>query len=251
MTFCDAHFHLVQCGAVADSSKMENCTGFRCCTCAHDPEEFAAQKKMTEDASDTVIASFGIHPQNPDVSFIPFLEHVAETKQIGAIGETGFDLFTEEYASRIHDQETVWSAQVEIAARFGLPLVVHCRKALDKIFRDSKKLKLIPAVVFHSFMGSPADAESIMNRGVNGFFSFGKPLLNGKKSAAKCVAELPFDRLLLETDAPFQTLKDEEKTRPEEIVRVYEKAACIRNCSMENLAEQVELNFNSVFCGNR
>ena len=81
-------------------------------------------------------------------------------------------------------------------------------------------------VLFHSFMGPPVEALSLLNRGINGYFSFGKQLLNCNKKAIACVRELPSNRILAETDAPFQTLKGEKYTAPSEIVRVYQAMDC-------------------------
>ena len=101
---------------------------------------------------------------------------------------------------------------MELALKYNKPLVVHCRKANHKLFEYSKQLKKLPEVLFHSFMGPPAEAESLLRHGINGYFSFGKQVLNGNKKVIACVRELPHERVLAETDAPFQTLKGEENT---------------------------------------
>ena len=93
---------------------------------------------------------------------------------------------------------------------------------------DSRQLKKLPAVLFHSFPENPDAAFSILNHGINAFFSFGKQILNGNKKAIACVKSLPLQNLLLETDAPFQTLKGEKFTSPDEIKKVYEHAFHLR-----------------------
>ncbi|MBQ6781192.1 MAG: TatD family hydrolase [Treponema sp.] len=248
MTYTDAHFHLVQCGMPPQFSA--DVTEYYACTCAHDRAEFARQQEMIASCADTrlhFVSAFGIHPQMPLEENAGFLEDLLRGGKIGAIGEAGFDLFTPEFAARIDRQEVVWALQVELAALHGLPLVVHARKALERLFRDAKKLKLVPAVVFHSFAGSPQDALSLLHRGINAFFSFGKPLLNGKKSAISCVRSLPLERLLLETDAPFQTLRNEARTAPEEISRVYQTAAQIRGVGIEEIAAQIHETFKMAY----
>ena len=248
MTYTDAHFHLVQCGRFPQFTA--DVTDYYACTCAHDRDEFLRQQEMVAVWSDRrmhIVAAFGIHPQNPVRQNAAFLEELLRTHAIGAIGEAGFDLFTKAFAAEIVAQEAVWQVQVELAAAYDVPLVVHARKAQERLFRDAKKLKAVPAVIFHSFAGSPQDAQSLLKRGINGFFSFGKPLLNGKKSAIACVRALPLDRLLLETDAPFQTLKDEVCTAPEEIARVYEAAARLRDMAAASLSAQIQANFCAAY----
>ena len=246
MIYCDAHMHLVQCGRFPDfPAGLE----YYAVTCAHDRDEFIRQKEMIALCGEKmkILPAFGIHPQAPLAQNIDFLESLIKGGEISAIGEAGFDLFTKEFASHIEEQETVWRAETEFAARYGLPLVVHCRKAQERLFRDAKKLKEISGVIFHSFAGSPQDARSLLKRGVQAFFSFGKPLLNGKKSAIACVREIPLERLLLETDAPFQTLKGESSTAPEEISRVYAAASELRGIPEQVLMEKVAENFSVAY----
>ncbi len=199
--------------------------------------------------------SFGIHPQifaegiteSALQEELDFLEKLLIEKKVDAVGEIGFDLFTEEYKSTLKKQEDYWAVQMELSKKYGKPIVVHIRKAVEKIFRDSKSLSKLPAVVFHSFPGTLREAESILHHGINAYFSFGKPILNGKKSAVDCVKNLPAERLLFETDAPYQTLKNEERTLPGEITRVYERASEIRGESLELLCEKISFNFAGLF----
>ena len=274
MTLCDAHLHLAQCQRVMKTAAFEAAdnakTGagaYYACTCAHDEAEFAEQQRLIAAltagqgsaaplpasappqtrALVRVVSAFGIHPQNPDLSRAAFLEQLLQCGAIGAIGEAGFDMFTPAFAAQIDAQEEAWRLQLELSERYGVPLIVHCRKAQERLFRDRSLLRKLPAVVFHSFMGSVQDAASLMRRGVNAYFSFGKPLLSGKKSAIDCVRRLAPDRLLLETDAPYQTLKGESATHPREIMRVYAAAAALRGCSMEQLSAVLSQNFARVF----
>ena len=186
-------------------------------SCAHDRDEFLKQEtlsaKLNENENTQVMCAFGMHPQLPLVENASFMETLLKERRIGAIGEAGFDLFTKEFKADIARQEEAWRISCELAALYGVPLVVHCRKALDKMFRDSKALSKIPAVVFHSFTGSVQDASSLLKRGVNAYFSFGNPFIFGDKSAIGCVQKLDVGRLLMETDAPYQTMRGETETK--------------------------------------
>ena len=116
-------------------------------------------------------------------SMISLLESLCLSKKIIAIGECGFDFFTPDYKASAREQEIVFNEELSLAKKYNLPLVLHLRKSIEKIFTYSKELKKLPAVVFHSFPGTLREAQSLKNHGVNAYFSFGKPLLNGKKSA--------------------------------------------------------------------
>jgi TatD DNase family protein len=252
--FCDAHFHIVQCSTMIPADRLI-LTGYSACSCAHDINEYRLQQKQLH-GNDYIYSSFGVHPQQPVVRNIDFLEHLLSRNELDAVGEAGFDLFTEEYKTTIQNQETAWAMEVELAALYQRPLVVHCRKALDRLFRDSRKLKALPAVVFHSFSGGPVEAMSFLKRDIHAYFSFGKPLLNGSKRAIACIRELPENCLLLETDAPFQTLKGEAYTVPADIRRIYAAAFEIRYTSVLTVGtggnaslfyKQIENNFHTVY----
>lgn len=274
MTFCDSHLHLSKCNAFFSFSQEKKYMAVSSC---HSREDFeflgaslaplgAGVPPFADAHSFTTLrnsgapypcafASFGIHPQAVNPSYmekdfssdLAYLESLLETKKIVAIGECGFDFFTPDFKSTTREQEIAFESQLDLAQKYKLPLVLHLRKSIEKIFTYSRELKKVPAVIFHSFPGTLREAESLKNHGLNAFFSFGKPLLNGKKSAIDCVKNLPLKNILLETDAPYQTLKDEEFTSPQEIERVYRAASEIRGISMEELAAVIEENFTRAF----
>lgn len=236
--FCDAHFHLVQ-SYMAFPSDLKMPPFFqnqpvKACTCAHNIPEYGKQKQLLLQIANSSLHSadiksaFGLHPQQPAIENAFFLEQLLEKNEICAVGEAGFDLFTDEFKINLENQKEAWQIQLELAQKFSRPLVIHCRKAMNFIFADSRQLKKLPAVLFHSFPENPDAAFSILNHGINAFFSFGKQILNGNKKAIACVKSLPLQNLLLETDAPFQTLKGEKFTSPDEIKKVYEHAFHLR-----------------------
>lgn len=207
--------------------------------------EFQQTKKLCETLNipkEKIILAFGIHPFEPDVSLVPFLEKLLEEDKIGAVGEAGFDFFTKELRQKEKLQEEVWHAQLELAVKYNKPMVVHVRKGLEKIFLDVKQMQKLPAVLFHSFPGSYQEAESVLKKLPQSYFSFGKQLLNGNKKAISCLECLPLSNLLLETDGPYQYLKNESFTSISDIAKVYEKAFSLRK---DLNSEILEENFNS------
>ena len=230
--------------------------------------------------------SLGIHPQNPDINMTSLLENVLKSEKydikpyikydnistkydilqdkydknmtnlskydikydkIFAIGECGFDLFTPKFKSTLDKQKEVWNYQLELAIKYDKPIIVHCRKGMCHIFESVEKLKKIKAVVFHSFSGSMVEAQSILKKGINGFFSFGKPILNGNKNAIQCVKSLPLENILLETDSPYQTLKGEEVTNPSDVLKVFKEVFNLRQEDTEVIVSKVFHNFDKIF----
>ena len=232
------------------SGKLFSSGSYFCCTCVHSVSEW---KKLEElkTGSAVVKKAFGFHPQKPDFEeedALSFLENLLETGKIDAIGEAGFDAFTPEYKENLSKQEKAFQIELELAEKYGKPLVIHERKALDLIYRYAKPLSRLPSVLFHSFFYGHNEAESLLKKGINGYFSFGKQILNGNKKALDCAVNLPLERLLLETDAPYQTLKGENFTPIEDILKVYEKALELWNPSDKNeFFLQLKKNFSAVF----
>lgn len=258
--FCDAHFHLVRCADFQNLSDMTAAFSgddvFFGCTCAHDRKEYETQKKMCAQFSSCknirLMKAFGMHPQLPLVENADFLEKLLSDGELDAVGEAGFDVYTQEFRENSPAQEEAWRIQIALAAEYGKPLVVHCRKALQRIFRDSALLQKIHAVLFHSFCGGMHEAEGILGKGINAYFSFCKQIIGGNKKSMDCVKNLPSGRLLLETDAPFQTLKGEQFTSPSEIRRVYQAAYTLRREKEPLLTENefsaaLQRNFQNVF----
>ena len=246
--YFDTHFHLADCvydGIIKDSFPSD----IFACTCCHSVEEWNLTEGFRNKFGMTV--AFGLHPQsaghiNVDEN-AAFLEQLLQQNKLNAIGEAGFDYFNEEFKSNATIQEKMFNLQLELAQQYKIPMVVHCRKANEKLFEYSRELKKIPAVLFHSFMGMPNEAKSLLDRGINGYFSFGKQVMNNNKKVIACVRELPESVLLTETDAPWQFLKGEKCTTPADIKKIFEAFCQIRQTEPEKLSQTLKINFFNLF----
>ena len=253
--YFDAHFHLADCisdGIIKDEFPRE----IYACTCSHSKEEweltvgFRNKFGMT-DTPFGMTVSYGLHPQsaghiNVDEN-AAFLEQLLQQKKLNAIGEAGFDYFNDEFKSTATIQAKMFNIQLELAQQYKIPMVIHCRKANEKLFEYSRQLKKIPAVLFHSFMGMPNEAKSLLDRGINGYFSFGKQVMNNNKKVITCVRELPQTVLLTETDAPWQFLKGEKFTIPADIKKIFEAFCQIRQTPPEQFWHTLQTNFYNLF----
>ena len=250
-SYFDAHFHLGDC--------MEqfpfNWAG---CSCFHSPEEWDsalnqndAVPEPVEGSSQKIYLSYGLHPQSAgwiDVKqCADFLENLLTQNKLNAIGEAGFDYFTSEFREHAALQEEMFNIQLQLALQYNKPMVIHARKANHKLFEYSKQFKKLPAVLFHSFMGPAREAQSLINHGINSYFSFGKQLMNNNKKVLDCAQNLPLKNLLLETDAPFQYLKGEQFTALSDIKKIYEAFLSLRKESKEIVFNQLEENFMELF----
>lgn len=208
--------------------------------------ELCKSLQVIDELNLNVMIAAGIHPQNPDRDLLPFLEEALKNKRVRAVGEIGFDFFNEGFRSSFDRQKEVFESCLDLALFHDKGIVVHNRKAWDRMFPYASKLKKLPFVIFHGFGGTEKEAFSMMNKGVNAFFSFGKNLLKGQGRSSRCISALPVENLLLETDAPFMTLQSQEFSRPEEILDVYREAAAIRKTELDEFESLIEKNVRSL-----
>jgi TatD DNase family protein len=184
---------------------------------------------------------------------LDLLETLTATSALNAIGETGFDLYDQAFRDAEALQDELFAAHLDAALRHGLPLVIHARKAMHKVFAHTRALKRLSAVVFHSYMGTPEEGTSLLRRGVNSYFSFSAGILLNHKTAIRCCATLPLDHLLLETDAPYQPLRGRDFSRWADLETIRNGAAAIRKEAgadggdPEELERATDRNFASIF----
>jgi len=231
-----------------------------CAASATTAEEFAFCERLSREARDDnaalLLPCFAVHPQMPAIAKeeierknekIALLEALAAERRIAAIGETGFDLFNSEYRETEKIQDELFAAHVEVALCHELPLVIHARRAMHKVFAYSSELKKCKAVVFHSWSGTAGEGEALLKRGINVYFSFGNTIMLNHREAIRCCAIFPADRLLTETDAPYQPPRGEPFSSYANIARILETAAALRNTTANELETIIEKNFRAVY----
>lgn len=196
-----------------------------------------------------VYASAGIHPHDSKNGWID-IENIVDgsgqqTDKLVAIGEIGLDYFYTNSPRQF--QTTALEAQIQLASDHDLPIIFHVRQAFDDfwpIFDNFHDLR----GVLHSFSDSKQNAEKGLARGlyigVNGISTFTKDT-----AQQTMFAELPLERLLLETDAPFLTpVPNRGKVNEPAFVRsVAGHQATIRGVSFDTIAKVTTANANTLF----
>jgi TatD DNase family protein len=151
-----------------------------------------------------IFATVGLHPSeahlwNDEVSRA--LEDMARSPRVVAIGETGLD-FSYPEPSR-DDQERAFKGQIALARRLGLPLVIHCRDAFDRLFAIVSEERLpSPPGVLHCFTGGLDSARTAVGLGFYLSFS-GIVTFRNAEVLRSVVRAVPEDRILVETDCPY------------------------------------------------
>jgi TatD DNase family protein len=154
-------------------------------------------------AHEEVFAIVGRHPHESE-GFGPAdleqIEQAASAPEARAIGETGLDYFRD-YAPRA-DQLRAFEAQLELAARVGLPVAIHTRAAEDDTFALLREHDgALPAVILHCF-SAPDRLDEVVERGYLCSFA-GNVTYPKAVELQRAARELPAEQLLVETDAPF------------------------------------------------
>ena len=252
----DAHCHpfdLIRVFPEAEEERRR--LGVLAAASACDLEEFAYNENLARNAAAAaaarVLPCFAVHPQKKlgiRNEELEILETLAAEGRLAAVGETGFDLFNDAYKETEAVQDRLFAAHLEVALRYDLPAVLHVRRAMHKVFAATRTLAKCRAVIFHSWPGTLEEGRSLLRRGVNAYFSFGSVIMLNHRKAVRCCALFPAERLLTETDAPFQAPRGQSFSRWADLPRIIEAAAGVRGgLSAKELEEQIERNFRSCF----
>lgn len=192
-------------------------------------------------------ASVGLHPHEAKDgrAALDGIAALAGKPKVVAVGEIGLDYFYGH--SSPADQQRALRFQIELALSHNLPIIFHVREAFDDfwpIFDSYEGLR----GVLHSYTDNYANFEQAMARGlyigINGIMTFTK--VNEQLKVAK---EVPLQKLLLETDAPFLTPKPFRGSvnEPAHVSLVTEFLAGLRNEPTETIAAQTTQNAQTLF----
>jgi TatD DNase family protein len=155
-----------------------------------------------------LFATAGVHPHHArecDARTIPLLRALAAHPRVVAIGECGLD-FNRNYSPH-PDQEKWFVAQLELALELKKPLFLHSRDAFPR-FTEILKQCNIQNGVAHCFTGEDAELRAYLDLGL--YVGITGWICDERRGAhlLELVREIPPDRLLIETDAPYLTPRD-------------------------------------------
>ncbi len=152
-----------------------------------------------------ISASIGIHPHEAsawnselEIEFRELLRH----PQVVALGEIGLDYYRD-LSPRI-DQANAFDAQLGLAREFELPVIIHCREAYDDTLTLIAKMQQEGLIcgVMHCWAGAVAEAQRTLELGF--YLGIGGSVTyKGSDAVREAVRNVPFDRILLETDSPY------------------------------------------------
>jgi TatD DNase family protein len=245
----DTHCHLDSCEP-PDSELVERAleAGVTRLATVGMHDESIARALAAADEFGEVVAIVGRHPHYSEGfgdSDLEAIERAAAHPRARAVGETGLDYFRD-HAPR-EDQRRAFEAQIDLAARTGLPLVIHTREAEDDTFALLGERASEVTVILHCF-SAPSRVNECVERGY--MCSFAGNVTYPKALELQAAArELPEELLLVETDSPYlspQPVRG-KPNEPANVVATAQFVAELRGVSYKQLDAAVERNAARVF----
>lgn len=192
--------------------------------------------------------AYGLHPvfmSEHSQQDLQLLEQRLRSADAVAVGECGLDFFVDPHDKK--QQLDYLTAQMDLAAQFQLPMIIHSRKSLDLVL---KEIRLRPGLrgVIHSYSGSYQQAKQLIDLGF--YLGFGGPVTYTRATKLRrLVTDLPLEGLLLETDAPDQPDASHHglRNQPEWLVDIAQVIAELRGIDLQEVAATTTENSCELF----
>lgn len=185
---------------------------------------------------DFVYAAVGYHPENLKNGVdLAAIEALAANPKVRAIGEIGLDYYWEKDPENRAYQQEIFHAQMRMAQRIGLPVIVHDREAHQDALTVAQQYPDVVGV-FHCYSGSVEYAKQLLELGY--FLSFtGVITYKNARKSHEVINMMPLDRIMIETDAPYLSPEPFRGKRNSSryVYRVAETIAEIRAMSVDEV----------------
>ena len=216
---------------------------------AIDSSYTAAMLELEKSFPQYMYLMMGLHPTSVKDNYeqeLAAVERQLEERKFYAVGEIGIDLYWDK--TYLAEQRAAFKYQIQLAKKYGLPIVIHCRESFQEIFEvleEEKGRDLFG--IFHCFTGSIEDAQRAigynMKLGIGGVVTF----KNGKID--RFLKEIDLKNIVLETDAPYLAPVPYRGKRNESvyIFQVLERLTEIYGVAAEEIAAITTANSIEVF----
>ncbi|HTY02976.1 MAG TPA: TatD family hydrolase [Rhodocyclaceae bacterium] len=191
--------------------------------------------------------AYGIHPMVVARAAPEDLDALRETlrrEPAVAVGEIGLDGFVE---PRDDESQSSWyAAQLMVAREFGLPVLLHVRRAVDNILKRLRRIE-VPGGIAHAFNGSRQQADEFIKLGFK--FGFGGAMTHPRATRLReLAATLPLDAIVLETDSPDIPPEwlGHGRNEPAELPRIAAVLAELRGMTVDEVVAATSANARRV-----
>ena len=177
-------------------------------------------------------AAYGLHPLYVTARTVTEVDIVADwlvREKPLAVGEIGLDYFVPDLDREA--QQAVFEAQLSLARRHDLPVILHVRRAVDAVLRTLKKIP-VQGGIAHAFNGSRQQADALIAQGFK-LGMGGAMTFPGSLRIRELASTLPLSSLVLETDAPDipPAWLGRQRNTPAELGRIAQVLADVRGIS--------------------
>jgi TatD DNase family protein len=253
MTITDTHTHLYSEEFDIDRNEMMqraiNNGVTRFFIPAIDSNYIQKMYALESDYPENVFLMMGLHPTYVKDNYLDELQIVEQelaTRKFYAIGEIGIDLYWDK--THLKEQQIAFRRQIQLAKKYKLPIVIHCREAFDEIFEILEEEKSADLFgIFHCFSGTYEQALQAISYnlklGIGGVVTF----KNGKID--QFINQIDLKHLVLETDSPYLAPIPFRGKRNESshIVNVVDKLASLYGLTSEEIALKTTENSKAIF----
>ena len=254
MTIFDSHCHLYwdeEKVSVAEQLQLAAEAGVTKLLCVGTDANSSRRCLEISEQHSQVIASVGLHPNDVGArsELDTKLDEIAAISRTGAwhaIGETGLDFFHNRSEAIV--QEAALLFHLDLADQMDLPIIIHCREAVEQLVTVLETRGRTVNGVMHCFSEGPEYVTRLLDLGLH--FSFAGNISYPKSQAIRdSAACIPIERLLVETDAPFlapQPVRG-KKNLSAYIVHTLDAVAAARDQSVVDIRDQVFNNTTKLF----
>ena len=194
-----------------------------------------------------IYAAVGIHPEdvNKNESLVE-IKALAHNEKVVAIGEIGLDYYWD--TSTKEKQLEYFKNQLHLANELNLPVIIHDRDAHQDTLNTLKEISVNKKGVLHCYSGSVEMAREFLKLGY--YLGFGgSSTFKNAKNVVEVIKEVPNDKFLIETDAPYMTPVPFRGKRNNSMYLKYvvEKIAEIKDLTPQQIEELSETNAKRLF----
>ena len=209
------------------------------------PDMYALEAKYPEN----MFLMCGLHPTSTKANYkeeLALVEKQLEQRKFYAIGEIGIDLYWDK--TFLKEQQDAFRHQIQLAKKYKLPIVIHCREAFNEVFEILEEQKSADLFgIFHCFTGNFEQAQQAIalnfKLGIGGVITF----KNGKID--QYINQIDLKHIVLETDAPYLAPVPYRGKRNESayVVNVAQKLAELYGKSIDEIGAITTKNSKDVF----
>jgi TatD DNase family protein len=256
MTWIDSHAHIDMADFDADRDAVvarAQAAGIRSLLC---PVEAASEEivrkalDIKKARPDFILMAAGVHPHQGkhfEGINLSLLRRLRAENEIVAIGEIGLDYHYD--FSSPEEQRTAFREQLRLAREIDLPVIIHSRLAGHDVLAAVREERPARGGILHCFT---EDTEFALRMVDLGFLISFSGILTFPKAGdlRKTAAEIPLERLLVETDAPFLApvpYRGAKRNEPAFLIETARVLAGLKRVPLETLAETTTRNFQEFF----